>query len=139
MEKTINELQEYIQSHLPHLKPIQLVYAISDICLNKYEYHPVIFDNRIKEHRWTCANSPMLSVKHIRLFLSKDVTDMLNNLQAIYLAQSQLLLNSQSTDVTKQYDQLQQKIKKLTEIILQIDDHTIFHLLVDSYRDGYII
>ena len=138
--ENITEFVSYIENNIYSLTIFNLSCIYKDICLRNYKYYPKLNVNvpDLIIHEWqhiyypnlTHMYYPNLTLDVIRKILVNYVAEILNDIQ------SKLICECQEPNDEK-FEELQRKIKKISEICCMIKKGVLFKEFIDNYRLGY--
>jgi len=120
-------------------EPFVFCCAFHDICLRDYKYFAVTDCDSNFNYKFYWSNKKGLNpdtrhlyVEHIRRILMYDMYDVVKKLHSSFLEQLQ-----EYNLYTDSYAYCQEKIKKCSEWLQQIENGDIFKEFIDCYKNGY--
>ena len=131
--QNLNKFISAIKDNLCSIQAFKLSCLYKDICLQNYKYKPRLICNQVI-HEWEhSSKTHTLTVDIIREMLTHDLWVLFNEIQYEYLSETQI--NSENSK--NEAEELQRKIKKISEICIFIKNGILFKEFIDNYRLGY--
>ncbi len=120
-------------------EPFVFCCAFHDSCLRDYKYFAVTNSDSNFNYKFYWSNKKnvnpdtrYLYVDHIRRILMNDMYDVVKKLHSSFLEQLQ-----EYNLYTDSYAYCQEKIKKCSEWLQQIENGDIFKEFINCYKNGY--
>jgi hypothetical protein len=127
----MNNIMDYITA-------FDVCCLVKDICFKNYCYRPEFRGPKIShiwEHQY---NANILTVTDIKLIFQTSIFNLINDLHNAILKESQKYEPSSTYEwEVNEWEVIQRKMKKISEILIMFQSGEVFKEFVDCYRKGY--